>query len=213
VGVKTVHIRTLTNDTKRATVAVRIAADGTVLPSTIVFKVKLDGRIERTEFGTYPTTHHYHCQDSAWMDERIMLAWVDKVLKPYVDNAPEHIIPILILDSYRCHMMASIVTKIQELGIEVKHISGGCTSLCQPVDVGFNKPFNDRVRRQWVSWMIAEGVIHGSDVATWVNQVMAEMKSAVGIVRNAWLKTGYKWFPKEGSKQEGNIIGGKEGTA
>jgi hypothetical protein len=220
VGVKTVHIRTSTNDTKSATVAVTIAADGTVLPSVVVFKGKHDGRIANREFGIYPTTHHYHCQARAWMDERVMLAWVDEVLKPYVANAPEHIIPILILDSYRCHMMALVVTKIQELGIEVKHIPGGCTSLCQPVDVGFNKPFKDRVRRQWLSWMIAEGVIHGTtstptrrDVATWVDRAMAEMKSAVGIVRNAWLKTGYEWFPKEGSEQVGNIIGGEEGSA
>ncbi len=84
-----------------------------------------------------------------------MITWVDDVLKPYVANAPDHVIPLLILDSYRCHMMASVVTRIQELGIEVKHIPGGCTSLCQPVDVGFNKPFKDRVRRQWMSWMIA----------------------------------------------------------
>jgi hypothetical protein len=68
--------------------------------------------------------------------------------------------------------------------------------------------------------MIAKGVIHGAtstptrrDVATWVDRAMAEMKSAVGIVRNAWLKTGYEWFPKEGSEQEENIIGGKEGSA
>ena len=67
--------------------------------------------------------------------------------------------------------------------------------------------------------MIAEGVIHGTtspptrrNVATWVDRAMAEMKSEVGIICNAWLKTGYKWFPKEGS-EEGNIIGGEEGTA
>ncbi len=50
VGVKTFHIRTLTSDTKRATVAVTIAADGMVLPSSIVFKGKPDGRIARKEF-------------------------------------------------------------------------------------------------------------------------------------------------------------------
>jgi len=59
IGVKTVHIRTSTNDTKRATVAMTIAVDGTVLPSIIVFKGKPDGRITRSEFSTYPTTHHY----------------------------------------------------------------------------------------------------------------------------------------------------------
>jgi hypothetical protein len=205
IGTRTVHIRVSPNDTKRATVAVTIASDGTVLPSMIVFKGKADGRIARSEFATYPPGHHYRCQDNAWMDERVMIAWVDDVLKPYVKNAPDHVIPLLILDSYRCHMMASVVTRIQELGVEVKHIPGGCTSLCQPVDVGFNKPFKDRVRRQWMSWMIAEGVIHGTtsapsrrDIAGWVDRAMAEMKNEAVICRNAWSKTGYEWFPKDG---------------
>ena len=50
-------------------------------------------------------------------------------------------------------------------------------------------------------------------LATWVDRAMAEMKSEVGIICNAWLKTGYEWFPKEGSEQEVNIIGGEEGSA
>ncbi len=193
IGVKTVHIRTLTNDTKRATVAMTIPADGTVLPSTIVFKGKPDGRIAQNEFANYPTTHHHQCQDNAWMDEWVMIAWVDDVLKPFVTNAPDHFIPLLILHSYHCHMMALVVTRIQELGIEVKHVPGRCTFLSQPVDVGFDKPVKDRVRRQWMSWMISEGIIHGMtssptrrDVAGWVDRAMTEMKEEVGIVRNAW---------------------------
>ena len=39
IGVKTIHIRTSKNDTKHVTVTVTIAADGTVLPSTVVFKI------------------------------------------------------------------------------------------------------------------------------------------------------------------------------
>jgi hypothetical protein len=185
IGVKIVHIRTSTNNTKCATVAVSIAADSTVLP--------------------------YRCQENAWMDERVMIAWVDKVLKPYVANAPDHIIPLIILDSYHCHMMALVVTRIQELGIEVKHVPGRCTSLCQPVNVGFNKPSKDRVQRQWMSWMITGGVIHGTtslpmrhDVAGWVYQMMTEMKEEVGIIRNTWSKAGYKWFPKEGGQETKN---------
>ena len=81
------------------------------------------------------------------MDELVMVAWVDKVLAPHVATAPDHVITLLILDSYCCHMMESIVQRIQELGVEVQHIPGGCTSLCQPVNVGFNKPFKDRLRR------------------------------------------------------------------
>jgi hypothetical protein len=134
---KNIHIRTSTNDTKRVTVAVTITADGTLLPSTLVFKGKPDGRIAKKEFSTYPKTHFYKCQEAAWMDEEGMIVWVKEVLAPYVATAPDHVVPILILDMYQCHMMSSVVQMIQELGVEVQHIPGGCTSLCQPVDVGF----------------------------------------------------------------------------
>ena len=114
------------------------------------------------------------------MDKTVMIVWVEKVLKPYVAIALDHIILILILDMYQCHMMALVVQMIQELGVEVKHIPGGCTSLCQPVDVGFNKPFKDCMQRQWINWMIAKGIVHGTtnpplraDIANWVNSAMA----------------------------------------
>jgi hypothetical protein len=42
----------------------------------------------------------YCCQEAAWMDEQVMLIWVEEVLAPYVVRAPEDIIPLLILDSY-----------------------------------------------------------------------------------------------------------------
>ena len=143
--------------------AVTIAADGTIIPpSTLVFKGKPGGRIEKKEFSTYPNDHFYKCQDNAWMDEEVMIAWVKDVLAPYVATAPDHVVPILILDMYRCHMMSSVVQMIQELGVEVQHIPGGCTSLCQPVDVGFNKPFKDWMQKQWMSWMMNEGVVHGT---------------------------------------------------
>ena len=94
--------------------AVTIAGDGMVLPLTIIFKGKHDGRIARLELATYLAGHHYCCQEAAWLDEQVMLAWVEEVLAPYVATAPEDIIPLLILDSYQCHMMASVVYKIQE---------------------------------------------------------------------------------------------------
>jgi hypothetical protein len=198
---KTVSIRTTPEDNKHATVAVTIAADGMLLPSMVVFKGSPTGRIATREFSSYPTTSRYRCQANAWMDEAVMVAWVDEVLAPYTATVPDDVIPLLILNSYQCHMMALVVQRIQELGVEVKHIPGGCTSLCQPVDVGFNKPFKDRLRQTWLSWMIAEGVIHGTtstpkrlDVATWVASAMAEMKREGGIIRNVWSKTGYNWF-------------------
>lgn len=44
-----------------------------------------------------------------------MLDWIDLVLEPYIAQAPEGIVPVLFLDSYRAHMMKSVVTRIQAL--------------------------------------------------------------------------------------------------
>ena len=83
------------------------------------------------------------------MDESIMLMWVEKVLKPFVQMAPVGIQPLLILDSYCCHMMQSVVNTIEDLGVQVEHIPGGCTGLCQPIDVAIGKPLKSRVRNLW----------------------------------------------------------------
>ena len=120
-----------------------VTVSGQVLTPLVVFKGKPEGRIAQREFSTYPNQMIYACQENAWMDEKVMLMWVNKILKPYVMTAPDGIVPILFLDSYQCHMMALVVEAVQELGVEVEHIPGGCTGLCQPVDVGVNKPFKN----------------------------------------------------------------------
>jgi hypothetical protein len=100
VGKKTIHVRTSTNNNKRATVAVMITADGTVLPLMVIFKGKPNGCIAKTEFVTDPAPHRYRRQKNAWMDKAVMLAWVDDILRPYIKTAPDDVIPLLILGSY-----------------------------------------------------------------------------------------------------------------
>ncbi len=111
--------------------------------------------------------------------------------------------------------MASVVEMIQELGVEVKHIPGGCTPLCQPVNVGFKKPFKDCMRRQWMLWMMSEGIVHGTtsqsvrlDVANWVNNAMGEMRREIKIVQNTWKKMGYEWFINQDGGE--GVVGGIE---
>ena len=86
-------------------------------------------------------------------------------------------------------------------GVEVIHIPGGCTSLCQPVDVGFNKLFKDRIKRLWMTWMMEERLATGTTtsptrqmVAGWISEVFTEMKDKTTIIKTAWLKSGYEWF-------------------
>ena len=88
-----IRICSSTNDMKRVTMAVTIMADDTLLLSTLVYKGKPNGKITTKAFpsGVYSSTHFYKCQEAAWMDEAA----------PYIAAAPDHVIPILILDMYQ----------------------------------------------------------------------------------------------------------------
>ena len=164
------------------------------------FLGKPNGRIVKHEFPTVPQGMIYACQDNAWIDERLMLMWVEMVLKPYVDTAPDNVVPILFLDSYHCHMMNLVVNAIQDLGVEVEHIPGDCTSLCQPVDIGINKPFKAFLHKAWEKWMIDEGIRSGTTSpptreliakrASYAKDQIKEMQ-----IRNSWSHEPYSWFP------------------
>ena len=132
-----------------------------------------------------------------------MQQWVDEIFGAYLaaNPPPEGVIPVLFLDSYRCHMMASVVLRIEAMGVEVIHIPGGCTGLCQLLDVGVNRLFKARVRRMWEEWL--NDLLEQTDkvcdamreeVSEWMAAVFWEMVGS-RVLRNCWRKTGYDWFP------------------
>jgi len=99
----------LTCDTKWATLAVTIIALGRMLTTILVFKGMLGGHIATRDLATYPCGCIYGCQSAAWRYEVGMLQWVEQLLKPYVLEASSHVVPLLLLDSYRCRMMSLVV--------------------------------------------------------------------------------------------------------
>ena len=134
------------------------------------------------------------------MDAKMMNLWIDLVLVPWKESRKPGVVPLLILDAYRVHMMGSIVNRIQSLGIEVQHIPGGCTWLCQPIDVGINHPIKKEMTEQWEKWLFnGGGVVDGvakeptrNLVAEWI--IGAYRNISMDIGQNAWKKTGYEWF-------------------
>ena len=108
--------------------------------------------------------------------------------------------------------MASVVNEIQELGVEVEHIPGGCMYLCQPVNIDINKSYKKPMRHQWEIWMISEGMVEGTaspptceQIVNWAKYAQ-EMISVVNIC-NAWKHGQYSWFPNElREDQKTNIL-------
>ena len=114
-GVMTITIHTFTHDTKWATHAVRVWTDRMKLSPTLIFKGKENVRIAAKEFWTFPPGCKYSCPKNAWMDKGAILEWAERILKPFIAIAPGNVTPILMLDFYWCHMMASVVNSIQNL--------------------------------------------------------------------------------------------------
>ena len=107
-----------------------------------------------------------------------------------------------LLNRFTTDMMNSVVTKIQDLGVEIIHIPGGCTGLVQPVDVGVNKPFKCRLKDEWEAWMLREGIFDTKTrppsrehIVQWSVSALDNLPSE--IVKNAWRHGQYSWFLNE----------------
>ena len=140
------------------------------------------------------------------MDERVMRVWVQRVLKPYVEEVPLHITPLLILDSYKCHTTPTVVSDIQALGCEIEIIPGGCTGLCQPIDVGIGKPLKSRARHLWEEWMVQECTANNAAatrppsrllMSQWISASINRILETPSMIRNSWRHAEYSYFPNE----------------
>jgi len=138
----------LTCDTKWATLAVTIIALGRMLTTILVFKGMLGGHIATRDLATYPCGCIYGCQSAAWRYEVVMLQWAEQLLKPYVLEASSHVVPLLLLDSIRCRMMALVVWKSISWELKTAY-PRWMHNLCQPVDVGVAKPLTNDPRINW----------------------------------------------------------------
>ena len=136
------------------------------------------------------------------MDELVIHKWIHHVLKPYLETAPVGVEPVLILDSYKCHLKASVIGALEGLGVQVEHIPGGCTGLCQPVDVGIGKPLKNRVKNDFEHWMMEQD----SDmtklkaptrevIAEWVVRAFEDIPGQ--MVKNSWRHHPFSYFQDE----------------
>ena len=208
-GSRTVNVRSSTGITMWLTLAVFVTESGKKLTPYIIFNAKLNGCI-MMEFSKvnsgYPENAHLTVKDNAWMDEQCCFEWVEKCVKPWAESAPVGIIPLLFLDSYRCHQQASVVNSIAELGVEVQFIPGGCTGLCQAVDVGVNKPLKNRMCQMWEEYMLEEGLQQlktcpssQQKMVHWCIDALQDLPE--DLVKNAWRHGEYSWFSGENEVQ------------
>jgi len=126
-----VVVRTTGNAKRHLTVVLTVLVHGEVLPALAIFKGKKQPELR--EVGVF-----VRAQVKAWMDEAMMLEWIDLVWEPATEGQRA----MLILDSFSAHITPAVKQRLKEINTVPVVIPGGCTSKVQPLDVSLNKPFN-----------------------------------------------------------------------
>ena len=195
-GSKTVHVMSV-GDKMRCTVNVGCTMGGSILTPHIIFKGQPGGRIEKREFPSYPSGAYYGINKNAWCDTIEMERFIRTSLKDWIVAGYQwsQEVPVLVLDSYAVHQMTSTIRLIENLGCDVIIIPGGCTYLCQPVDVGLNRPLKKEMTNQWESWVESTGDDLNAPsrclVAEWIIGALNSLTTQT--VMNAWRKRGFQW--------------------
>ena len=120
------------------------------------------------------------------MDAELMIKYID-----YFNNNRSEASTMLVYDSFRGHLEKSVKKKFHDSNVDLAVIPGGLTSVCQPLDVGINKPFKDNLRKEWHLWMADGGAgetVAGnlkrakySDVCNWVKRLWDNISNEIII--------------------------------
>lgn len=128
-----------------ASVCLAVTAAGKKLPPFVIFQGTPNGRIANSELPSLEASlgHRVRCtvQRKNWMDQQIMLEWIDRVLSPFRANLPGRI--LLLMDCLGCHMSERTREALDAIHCDVMFVPRHCTSKAQILDVGLNKPFKD----------------------------------------------------------------------
>ena len=122
-GSRNVNMHKGADDSHRCTIAFTVTVSGKILPPFVVYKGAKGGRIHTKELPNHPQGNFYTVQKKAWFNEEVMLQWVDTVLAPSAATAPIGIIPILFHDSFKVHMLGTVVDAIHKLLRDVPGLS------------------------------------------------------------------------------------------
>jgi len=86
---------------------------------------------------------------AGWFTERLTLDWLQTNFGDVETRGPI----LLLLDKFSAHWTDKVRALCAKLNVRLLQIPAGCTSVSQPADVAWNKPFKNHIRKSWVEWL------------------------------------------------------------
>jgi hypothetical protein len=137
----------------RATMVLAETMDGRKLKPYVVLKGAHGprSRITRT-FNALPDGLEYSIQPNAWVDKQKMAKYIVLILGPHMLAYPGWR-GLLILDGFSAHISKDIQIQLRSAGFDLLYVLKGMTGFLQPLDIGINKPFKDRLKTYYTEWL------------------------------------------------------------
>ena len=147
-GEKTVIIRTTGHEKDKVTVILAAMADGRKLLPVVILKGKREPPASDVPRGVL-----VKMSNNGWVNEDIIKWWVVQVWRRSADRK------LLVWDAFRAHRTKAVkelLSQRSEFGAnsDTVMMPGGCTSILQPADVSWNKPFKSYIQEKWDRWMV-----------------------------------------------------------
>lgn len=141
VGTKTVTMKSTGHEKSRLTVMLAAKADGTKLSPVVLFKGVRPPKV-------IPSGIIVKMTPNAWANEDVVKFWVRNALGKANRRR------LLVWDSLAAHRVPAVKQLLlNEYRTDYAVIPGGCTSLIQPCDVSWNRPFKDAFRECYDAWL------------------------------------------------------------
>ena len=148
-GERSVRISTTGGAKRGFTVALAARANGEKLPAFVIFKER-NGIVPQrvVQQLQVPRNVRYTASHSGWMTNEKMEIWLNRTWGDDIDDVRR----FLILDRASVHTSRATRDKLEDQNTEVTFIPAGCTSLLQPADVSWNRPFKNAIRTEYSAW-------------------------------------------------------------
>ena len=124
-----------------------IFADGVarVLPLLIFWGIEASKMtVRRQEASRYNTRVEVVFNGKAYTTTATIFRWLSKQLLPELGGLPS----LLIMDLLRSHKTKSVKKLLKKNDVTLSLVSARCTSIVQPINISFNRPFKDMLKEE-----------------------------------------------------------------